>query len=334
MLADWQPTASLANLRLRAELLKQVRALFDARGFLEVETPLLCADTVIDAHIDPLSVTLAQAGRHDPSACRLWLQTSPEQCMKRLLAFGAEAIYQISRAFRAGEGGPWHNPEFTLVEWYRVGDGTQEGIALLSAVAEELLGRGAAEQLSYGAAFQQHAGVDPLRATEDDFVAAARRHEVPIPPPAKGDAAAVDEQAKLDAWRELLLVEVVAPRLGRNTPTIVHDFPASQAALAQMRAGDPPVAERFELFVDGLELANGYHELLDADELIERGERANHIRTSLGKQQLPRPQKLLDAMRHGMPAASGCALGFDRLVALVAGAGKLADVWPFPTDRA
>ena len=150
---DFLPTAPLANLKLRARLLRRVREFFDGRGFLEVETPVLSADTVVDRHLDPLRVTLPDDPREVAVGRTLWLQTSPEFGMKRLLAAGATAIYQVARVFRGGERGAWHNPEFTMVEWYRVGDGMQEGIQLLADLTDQLLGLGAPERLSYRQAF-------------------------------------------------------------------------------------------------------------------------------------------------------------------------------------
>jgi lysyl-tRNA synthetase class 2 len=322
---DFRPSASLENLRLRADLLRKTREFFDARGFLEVETPLLSADTVVDRHLDPIPVILADDPRRPDVGRRLWLQTSPEFCMKRLLAAGAQAIYQITRAFRNGEIGPLHNPEFTMVEWYRPGDGMTEGMQLLSDLCECLLDRGAAERLSFADAFQRSFYIDPHRATAIELQAVAERYGVSSP------ATLGDDR---DGWLDLLFVERVQANLGRPRPTILFEYPASQAALAQLRDGDPPVAERFELIVDGIELANGYHELLDPAVLRERIAAANAQRAADGKLQLPSKNRLLAAMQSGLPPCAGVALGFDRLVMIAAGAKSLAEVMPFPIDRA
>jgi lysyl-tRNA synthetase class 2 len=171
--SDFRPTSSLDTLKQRAELLRKLREFFDQRGFIEVETPLLSADTVIDRHLDPLQVTLFTDPRQPAVGRTMWLQTSPEFGMKRLLAAGAERIYQITRAFRGGERGSWHNPEFTIAEWYRVGDRMEDGIQLLSELSNQLLQRGPAELLSYRDAFHRHVDVDPHTADSGQLAAAA-----------------------------------------------------------------------------------------------------------------------------------------------------------------
>jgi elongation factor P--(R)-beta-lysine ligase len=318
---DFLPTASWENLLLRAELLRRLREFFFEAGLVEVETPVLSADTVVDRHLDPFSLTVRIGG--EPRT--LWLQTSPEFAMKRLLAAGATAIYQVSRVFRQDERGPLHNPEFTLVEWYRMGDDLAGGMKLTSDLCEALLGRGPAECLSYAAAFQRYVGLDPHTADIDLLIAAARDCGSPPESLAKEDR---------DGWLDWLLTERVQPRLGVERPLLLYDFPASQAALAQIRPGTPPLAERFELYVSGWELANGYHELLDAGELRRRNARANELRRSDGKPALPEKSRLLTAMEHGLPPAVGCALGFDRLVMLAAGVKSIEEVIAFPWERA
>jgi lysyl-tRNA synthetase class 2 len=260
----------------------------------------------------------------------LFLQTSPEFAMKRLLAAGAEAIYQITRAFRnGGERGRLHNPEFTIVEWYRVGDGFLEGMQLLSDLAEALLGRGSAEMVAYRDAFARHAGIEPHTDSVEALNDAATRHRINVP-----DGLARDRDGLLN----LLLVELVEPRLGHGRPAILFDYPASQAALARVRAaGAPaatPVAERFELYVNGIELANGYHELLDAAVLRERNARANEMRVADGKPPLPEDSRLLAAMESGLPPCAGVALGFDRVVMIASGASSIDEIIAFPIERA
>ena len=322
---DFRPAASLDRLRLRAGLLRSVREFFERRGLLEVETPCLSADVVVDRHLDPLSVVLPDDVRQLDRGRRLYLQTSPEFHMKRLLAAGSGAIYQISRVFRAGETGPRHNPEFTLVEWYRPGDSYDEGMSLLSELSQELLGLGAAERLSYAEAFERHVGLDPHTAeitTLDRAVAEAGGASL--------EFAADDRDGRLD----YLLVTNVEPHLGFARPTILYDYPASQAALAQVRQGPPAVAERFELYVQGIELANGYHELLEADVLASRNVTNNQQRIADGKAPLPAESRLLSAMRDGLPDSVGVALGFDRVVMLAAGAKTIDEVLAFPIERA
>jgi elongation factor P--(R)-beta-lysine ligase len=310
-------------------MINRLRRFFLENDFLEVETPILSADTVVDRHLDPFGVELDSFPRPSPLTPhpkKFWLQTSPEFGMKRLLAAGAKAIYQVSKVFRRDEDGPLHNPEFTMVEWYRVGDRMVEGMQLTSDLCETLLARGPAERIRYREAFFKHVGIDPLAAETKTIVETVRRSEIGVPESLpEGDR---------DGWLDLLLVEKIQPHLGQKQPAILYDFPASQAALSVIRQENPPVAERFELYVKGIELANGYHELLDAEELRRRNGAANAQRVADGKPPLPEESRLLAAMEAGLPPCTGVALGFDRLVMLAASAKSLAEVIAFPFDRA
>jgi len=324
--SDFFPTADWDALRRRAALTARLHQFFDQRGFLEVETPLLSHDTVVDLHLEPIQVPVTAAWNvADTDRC-LFLQTSPEFSMKRLLAAGATAIYQITRAFRAGEFGPHHNPEFTIVEWYRVGDSMRAGIQLLDDLAQAILDRGSAERLTYAQAFQHWVGLDPHVCPTPRIAEVAHCQGLQAEPPWNPD--------DRDAWLDWLLVTCVEPNLGRSRPTILFDYPVSQAALARVRDGDVPVAERFELYVEGVELANGYHELTDPDELVRRTRAANAQRRERGRPPLPDQNRLVAAMRHGLPACTGVALGLDRLVMAATGATELKDVMAFPFDRA
>lgn len=312
MTPDFLPTAPLEMLRRRAELLRRVRGFFDARSFLEVETPILSRDVVVDQHLDPLSTTVFADPRQPERGDKFWLQTSPEFGMKRLLAAGLTAIYQITRVFRGGEAGARHNPEFTMVEWYRVGDDYAAGMRLLAEFAAAILGADAVEQISFREAFRRHAGVDPLLVD--------------------AGGAPVRQPWELD----LLLTRDVEPKLGIERPTILYDYPANQAALARVRQtpGQPDVAERFELYARGVELANGYHELLDPAVLRQRNQTNNALRIADGKPALPEESRLLAAMEQGLPPCSGCALGLDRLLMVLTGAQTIQEVLAFPLDRA
>ena len=245
--------------------------------------------------------------------------------MKRLMACGAEAIYQVTRSFRGGERGRLHNPEFTIVEWYRRDDSMADGMQFLSDLCDAMLDRGPAERLSYRQAFLRYAEIDPFTAEAAQLAGLATAAGVAAP------AGLGDDH---DGWLDLLRADLVEPHLGVDRPVILYDWPTSQAALAAVRDEDPPVAERFELYVGGIELANGYHELRDAAELRGRGELANEARRADGKPQLPEPARLLAAMEHGLPTCTGVALGFDRLVMLAAGADSIDQVMAFPIDRA
>jgi lysyl-tRNA synthetase class 2 len=317
---DFRPAASWEMLRRRAELTLRVRNFFAARNFLEIETPLLSQDTVIDRHLDPLAVTLFADPCEPTQGARYWLQTSPEFAMKRLLAAGAPSIYQFAKAFRGGEVGERHNPEFTMLEWYGVGHDYAAGMQLLSDLAEVLLARGPAERLTYRQAFERYAEVDPTTASDAALLAA-----LPQPP----------EQAfPRDVLLDMLLTQRIEPQLGVARPLILYDYPANQAALAQVRPEQPPVAERFELYVAGVELANGYHELTSAPVLRERNVENNAARIRDGKPPLPTDSRLLVAMEAGLPPCAGCALGFDRLVMVATGAKTIQEVLAFPIDRA
>ncbi|HEY2759873.1 MAG TPA: EF-P lysine aminoacylase EpmA [Pirellulales bacterium] len=322
---DYRPSAPLENLRLRAKLLAKVREFFMTRGFLEVETPILSADTAVDRHLDPISVVLADDPRQPARGRTMFLQTSPEFGMKRLLAAGATAIFQITRAFRNAERGMLHNPEFTIVEWYRVGDELADAMTMISNLSQTLLATRPAERISYAAAFEKHAGLNPHQATSAELVSAIQRFKIALPSGLSDDR---------DGLLNLILAECVEPRLGQAAPTILHGYPASQAALAKISDTSPAVALRFELYVRGIELANGYQELLDADELRRRNAKANVARAADGKPKLPEESRLLAAMEAGMPLCTGVALGFDRVAMLAAEANSLADVMAFPIDRA
>jgi elongation factor P--(R)-beta-lysine ligase len=308
------------RLRQRAELLARLRAFFAERGFLEVETPLLDPQIIPELHIEPFGV-LANHGDASPS---LWLQASPELHMKRLLAEGLPEIYQVTRSFRRSERGQLHNPEFTMVEWYRAGDDMEAGIQLLESLCEEVAGSPKPVRASYRDAFLQYVGIDPHTASSTELAAAARRLQLAVPEQfANGDR---------DEWLNLLLATIVEPKLGASAPEILYDYPASQSALAAtvMRDG-VEVAERFELYWHGVELANGYHELTDAAVLRGRLEQVNIDRAAAGRPALPLPERLLAAMANpGLPACTGCALGFDRLAMLAGGASSIDEVIAFP----
>lgn len=328
MSKNYLPTASLKLLHERASLLHRLRAFFDKRGFLEVETPLLSHDTVVDRHLDPF-VT-----RHVPDPARpeqgteLFLQTSPEFGMKRLLAAGAGPIYQLTRSFRNGERGPLHNPEFTILEWYRPGDDYRAGIQLLADLASKVSSAPTIEILTYDQVFRTHYDLAPHTATIEELQAAAQQ---------AGLAAPASLGTDRDGWLDFLLTERIQPRLGQAAPIILCDYPATQAALAQTRFDTLlgcAVAERFELYWRGIELANGYHELLDPAVLRARNANNNQQRVSDSKRELPEESRLLAAMEAGLPACSGCALGVDRVLMILVGAKTIDEVLVFPLERA
>ncbi len=244
--------------------------------------------------------------------------------MKRLVAKGMEAIFQVTRSFRAGERGRLHNPEFTIVEWYRAGDDMHAGIELVDELLQTLLATGQAVRTSYAAAFEIHVGADPHRATPGKLASRAAELDLAVPAGMRTD--------DRDEWLNLLLALKVEPELGRAGPEILYDYPESQAALAKIaqREDGRRVAERFELYWHGVELANGYHELTDAEELRQRLIAVNEARAADGRERLPLPESLLAAMKGGLPASTGCALGFDRLAMLACGAESIDEVMTFP----
>ncbi len=303
-------------------MLADARAFFADRGVLEVETPTLSAAAPSDPQIEPLSAGISGFAR------RFYLCTSPEYAMKRLLAAGSGDIYQISKVFRDEEHGRWHNPEFTMVEWYRLGldDGAlmRETEALLARLLGPYRRLAAAQRLTYAEALERHAGVDIYMASEAQLAQAAARLGIDCP-------ANLDRDARLD----LLMALIVGPKLGRNdTPTFICDYPPSQASLARIKRGVRPVAARFELYLDGLELANGFHELCDAAEQRARFEQDLALRRSRGQPLPPFDMRLLDALGHGLPDCAGVALGFDRVVALAVGADSLSAAMAFPIGNA
>lgn len=334
MTESFLPSPSLQTLKHRAVLLEAVRSFFREHGYWECETPLLSCDVVIDAHIDPLHTT-------DERGRTFYLQTSPEAGMKRLLSAGADAIFQITRSIRSGERGQLHNPEFTIVEWYRAGDTHIEQMEFteqlvravlnvgrrLSPNASRQLADASFERLTYDAAFERFAGTRVLTLTSAELSDLARHKGIEIPPSLPAE--------DRDGWLNVLLAELVEPHLGRDAPQFLTDYPETQAALATVRAGHPPVAERFELYDAGIELCNGYNELTDADELSRRAAHERELRSASGKPPITDgPGYLEQAMRHGLPSCSGVALGFDRLVMRALGLTDISDVIAFPTDRA
>lgn len=323
MATDWQPTAEIATLRERARLIAALRAFFAERGVLEVETPVLGHGGSSDVHLASLSTqATTPAGRET-----LWLQTSPEFHMKRLLAAGSGPIFQLARSFRDGEVGRRHNIEFTMLEWYRPGFSLAELIAECDALIRQLLLQdpGPLRQRRYRELFREALEIDPFSVALDELQRLATKH------------GALDmTDSPRDDCLDLLMSLVIEPTLGRDGVDVVVDYPASQAALAR-RHRDPQdgewVASRFEIYLAGLELANGYDELTDGDEQRARFAEDNAQRRALGRPEVDVDARLLAALAHGMPAGSGVALGLDRLLQLALGKQSVAEVMAFATPR-
>lgn len=323
-MSDWGPSASIDALRLRARLNAAVRAFFAERGVLEVETPILSSAGNTAANI--ASFSLEFSGRTDGAPRTRWLRTSPEYPLKRLLAAGTGDCYELGRVFRDGEVGSRHNPEFTMLEWYRTGwDHLRlagETVELVG-MALALVGRSArAETITYRDLYRDRLGIDPMTAPEQALRAAL------------GDVAIDPSGLGRDDWLDLLMTHRIQPALSPGMLLVVHDYPASQCALASVRMDDPPVAERFELYLGPLELANGYHELADAAEQRTRFERDLAIRAARGSVLPAVDERLLAALSHGLPHCAGVALGVDRLLASMLDASSLDEVLAFAFGRA
>lgn len=307
----------LEHLRRRAELLDRLRAFFKQRGFLEVETPLAAREAIPEQHI--------QLSQLDDGL--RWLQASPEMHHKRLLAAGSGPIFEVTKSFRSQERGERHSPEFTIVEWYRPGDDLSAGMALVDQLLQTLLDAPAAKRTTYREAFKRALAVDPHAVTLEELQSLCLER---IPEMA-GSLEAADRDECLNA----LLSFLVEPTLGAEQPELLYHYPVSQAALATTALDDRgvEVAERFELYWRGVELANGYHELTDPVELRRRLELANAQRVAAGAAPVPMPERLLVAMTDpGLPPCAGLALGFDRLVMLATGAETIAEVRPFADE--
>lgn len=321
---DWRPSAPLEVLRGRAAMLARIRAYFAAQGVAEVQTPVLSRATVSDPQIE----SVAALPQHGP---RHFLQTSPEYAMKRLLAAGFGDCYQVCPVFRDGEAGRLHNPEFTMIEWYRldfgVGEMQHDVDRLIRAACAELRSFPPAREVSYRAAIHDATGVDCRTAGPAEIRAALARRGIE-----PANAGSWDR----DAWLDLLMGAVVGPALGHDAPVFVNDYPASQAALARLRTDTDGtrVAERFELYVDGLELANGFRELGDAVEQRRRFEQDLGVRERRGQARYPLDERLLAALGHGLPECAGVALGFDRLVMIALRLPSLDAAMAFSADRA
>lgn len=317
-MSNWPPAANFAILEMRARMLRAAREYFTATRTLEVETPALSRAAVTDPHLASIA---AQVSGHT-----YYLHTSPEYAMKRLLAAGSGDLWQIARVFRDGESGRHHNPEFTLIEWYRRGLDHHQLMddveRLLAAMLppDRLCERG--ERLAYREAVQLYAGVDALDDPATLLIAALRSANIDVPVGLENDR---------DAVLDLLMSTVVGPQLGRARLTFIYDYPASQAALARIRG---PVASRFEAYLDGIELANGFHELGDASEQRRRFQQDLQTRQARGLPSPPLDENFLAALEHGLPDCAGVALGFDRVVMCAVGARHIDEVLAFPIARA
>ncbi|MGA0585619.1 EF-P lysine aminoacylase EpmA [Dyella sp. KRB-257] len=312
-----------AALHLRAAVYRLIRQFFDTRDVLEVETPILSAAGNTDPNIE--SFVTRFTGHVDAGAPQRWMRTSPEFPLKRLLAAGVGDCYELGRVFRNGEAGGRHNPEFTMLEWYRVGwdhhrlmeetiELVQQALALVDRRAELVIS-------GYRQLFLDELGIDPLHDPLETLQAPLREYGI--------DPAGLER----DDWLDLLITHTLQPAFPPDRITVIHDYPASQCALARIRPGAPPLAERFELYLGRHELANGYHELNDAAEQAARFTRDNARRRARGLPDVPVDAHLL-AVLDAMPDCAGVALGIERLLMCLADTDAIADVLAFPFAEA
>jgi len=321
--SKWQPSCSLSALKARAELYALIRDFFAQRGVLEVETPLLSRSSASDPHLESIMASVRYQMSSEFSQC--YLHTSPEFPMKRLLASGSGPIYQVCKTFRNGETGRRHNPEFSMLEWYRPGFRLSELMSEVKALITLVLGSDKYQSLTYRNAFLQYLGIDPFEVTIEDLEVSARKL-----------AAYEGPSLERDDYLNMLLSVGIEPHLGKEQPVFLSEYPASQASLAQTCISESGhhVAQRFELYFQGIELANGYFELTDADEQLKRFEQDNLARRNLQLPVIPPDENLVSALKHGLPSSSGVALGLDRLLMIKLGASSISEVLAFPIDRA
>ncbi|SIN73618.1 lysyl-tRNA synthetase, class 2 [Sulfurivirga caldicuralii] len=323
--SDWRPSASLETLKKRAQLLEAVRAFFSTRGVLEVETPLLSAAAAPDVHLDSVPARLHRPGIGEETR---WLPTSPEYPLKRLLCAGYGDVYALGKVFRDGDESRRHQPEFTLLEWYRLDYDLPQIMAETAELLQHLLQRGVPDFFTFDELFARFAGIqDPFSAPAEAFRAVLADRGIDI-------AGVAPHERGL--WRQLVLTEVIEPQLAARELVFVYGYPAQEAALAALHPHDPHRALRFEVYWHGMELANGYEELRDAKIYRQRFEQWNAARAAAGKRPMPLDTHLLAALEAsgGLPPASGVALGFDRLVMAATGAACIDAVIAFPVPRA
>jgi lysyl-tRNA synthetase class 2 len=326
VLHDWRPSCPIEHLRLRAQVLADIRRFFAERAVLEVETPLLGQRIGTDPQLEFFTTEY----RLPPLQQTLFLQTSPEFAMKRLLAAGSGSIYQICKAFRNGESGRFHNPEFTMLEWYRVGFKLPQ---LMDEIADLITvlfnGRRplqATQKLSYQELFVSFTGLDPLVFSYQDYCAFALNNQLPE---------AVDICGRDHAiWLDFIFSHKIQPHLGENALCMVYGYPVCQSSLARVNEHNSRITDRVELFIDGIELGNGFYELADAQEQGRRFDEEIAIRQQRKLPVTVKDERLITALKTGLPECSGIAIGLDRLLMLLSNSAAIDDVLGFPIDRA
>ncbi len=325
MISSWEPACSLELIRLRAELLQAIRCFFYAENVLEVETPILCQAIGTDPYLDFFS-TCQQAGAQET----LYLQTSPEFAMKRLLAAGTGSIYQITKAFRKGESGRYHNPEFTLLEWYRQGYDLQQLMGDVELLLSQLLPDGyfseKAQRVKYADIFYQYTGLDALQFDRPRYSLVAGQLGF-----SEAISLCADEHT---TWLDFLFSHVVQQHLGQAGLCMVYDYPACLPSLARLKLDNPLVVERVEVFIRGIELGNGYYELQDVQQQNSRFEQEILLRQRNGAEKVRKDERFLAALQSGLPDCSGIAIGLDRLLMIISQADRIDEVLAFPIENA
>ena len=320
---NWSPNADLKLLKKRATIIQQIRAFFIKRGLFEVETPSLSQAGVTDQHLVCFKTHFVgpeiSEAKPEPLGVPLYLQTSPEFHMKRLLSAGSGSIFQIAKAFRNEESGRYHNPEFTLLEWYQVGFDHFQLMDEMEQLLQLVLQCGQAKRLSYQQAFLEELKVDPLSASLDDLKASASHLNL---------GAVLENETDYDTVLQLLFCVAIEPIIANDYPCFVYDFPASQAALARISPTDKRVSERFEVYYKGIELANGFHELSDSEEQLRRFEKDNLLRKQNDLPEMPIDRRFVESLKN-LPDCAGVALGIDRLIMLATEQKHIDDVVSF-----
>lgn len=320
--ANWQPAAPIKQLKQRSLLIRQIRDFFFERDVMEVDTPAMSHATVTDVHLHTFQTQFVGPGY--AGGQKLFFMTSPEFHMKRLLAAGSGCIYQIAKAFRNEENGRYHNPEFMMLEWYRVGFDHHKLMDEMDDLLQLVLKSDKAERMTYQNTFLNVLGVCPLEGSMEELKACAGT---------LGLSDIADPEEDRDTLLQLLFSIGVEPKIGQTVPAFVYDFPASQAALAKINPQDNRVADRFEVYFKGIELANGFHELDNPQEQLQRFEEDNQKRIEMGLEPQPIDHHLIEALKAGLPSCAGVALGIDRLIMLAMGHDHIDEVTAFPFPR-
>jgi len=323
---DWEPTCTIEVLHLRAQLLDKIRRFFSEKSVLEVETPLLSHSCGTDPQLDFFKTAFS----FPPLEESLFLQTSPEFAMKRLLASGSGSIYQIAKAFRNGESGRLHNPEFTLLEWYRVDftltDLMDEIAELLTVLLKDYVELSEPQRFSYQAIFQRYTGLNPLVFSYQDYCDYAQTKNIPEAITLCGDDHGL--------WLDFIFSHHIQPYLGQEALCMIYGYPACQSSLARINLFDSKITDRVEVFIKGIELGNGYYELTDAQEQSKRFDEEMAVRQQRNRPNSVKDWRLIAALEQGLPECSGMAIGLDRLLMILTGSRAINDVLSFPIHRA